>query len=147
MFCFCSMFDKEELQYIEVPKRKILLLGRSMTGKSTFAHNIFYNKKKQGIPRCTKGVHVTSLELTGERGNIRANIWDCAGNPKYVGLGSGYWDGATHAIIFGNKDNDYHKWYFNALPETVKKIVIFDYNQNCEDFVERKQWLYNKIID
>ena len=36
MFCFCSMFDKEELRYNEVPKRKILLLGSSMTGKSTF---------------------------------------------------------------------------------------------------------------
>lgn len=146
MFCFCLRCE-EELQPIEVPEKKILLLGRSMTGKSTFVHNIFYNKKKRGTPRCTLGVHVTSLDLTGEGGKIRANLWDCAGNPKYAGLGSGYWGGATHAIIFGNKDSDYHKRYFNALPETVKKSVILDYNQNCENFAERKQWLCDQIFD
>ena len=146
MFCFCSRCE-DDLRPMQVPERKTLLLGRSMSGKSTFVHNMFYNKKKRGNPRCTLGVDVTSIDLHGEGGKIRANIWDCAGNPKYAGLGSGYWAGATHAIIFGSNDNDYHKWYFNALPKTVKKSVILDYDQDCEDFKERKEWLYDQIFD
>ena len=136
MFCFCSRCE-DDLRPMQVPERKTLLLGRYMRCKSTFVHNMLYNKNKRGNPRCTLGVDVTSIDLYGEGGKIRANIWDCAGNPKYAGLGSGYWAGATHAIIFGSKDNDYHKWYFNALPKTVKKSVILDYDQDCEDFKEK----------
>ena len=147
MFCFCSRCDDDNLRPMQVPERKTLLLGRSMSGKSTFVHNMFYNKKKRGNPRCTLGVDVTSIDLTGEGGKIRANLWDCAGNSKYAGLGSGYWTGATHAIIFGTKDNDYHKWYFKALPKNVKKSVILDYDQDLEDFKERKEWLYDQIFD
>lgn len=140
MFGLCIGRDQTE-------ERKVLLVGASMSGKSTFAHNIFYDRKRRGRPRCTIGVDVMSVDLTGDGGKIRVNIWDCAGNPRYMGMGSEYWKGATHAIIFGTRDNADHKWLHKSLPNSVKRIEILDYDQDNEDFVERKEWLYNKIYD
>ena len=143
MFCLA----REQEHIMQTPEYKVILIGGSMTGKSTFAHNLFYNKERTGNPRATLGVDVVPIDLHGDEGKIRCNLWDCAGNAVFAGLGRDYWRGATHAIIFGTKNNDHHQWYYTSLPNNVKRISIMDYDQDLEDFQERKEWLYNYIIE
>lgn len=136
MWCFY----REEMQ--QVPEYKVIVIGESMTGKSTFVHNMFYNKKKQGDPRCTIGVDVCPVDLHGNNEKRRAIFWDCAGNPRYAGLGEDYWSGASHALIFARSCCDQYKYYLQRLPKAMYRKVIFDYDQDCEDFVERKAEIY-----
>lgn len=143
MFCF----TRDQEATMQTREFKVIIIGGSMTGKSTFVHNLFYNKERTGAPRATLGVDVVSIDLHGDEGKIRCNLWDCAGNAVFAGLGRDYWIGATHAIIFGTKDNDHHQWYHTSLPDNVKRISIMDYDQDLEDFQERKEWLYNYIIE
>jgi len=138
---FCCYRDIIELPQ-QLPRFKVLLIGTSMTGKSTFVHNMDYGKERKGAPRCTLGVDVRSITLDGEEGKLIADIWDCAGNPKFRGCGSDYWTGASHAIIFGTKNNQNHILYYRCLPKDVRKTQIKDYDQELEDFEERKEWLY-----
>ena len=143
MFCFA----REQEPIMQTPEYKVILIGGSMTGKSTFVHNLFYNKERNGAPRATLGVDVVTMDLNGNEGKIRCNLWDCAGNAVFAGLGRDYWRGATHAIIFGSRNNDHHRWYLTSLPDNVKRVAILDYDQELEDFQERKEWLYHFIID
>lgn len=143
MFCFA----RQQEPIMQTPEFKVIVIGGSMTGKSTFVYNLFYNKERLGIPRATLGVDVVPVDLHGDEGKIRCNLWDCAGNPAFSGLRQCYWKGATHAIIFGQKGNYHHKWYYDHLPKNVKKIEILDYDQELEDFQDRKDWLYQYIIN
>ena len=63
MFCFAR-----EQEPPCNPEYKVILIGGSMTGKSTFAHNLFYNKERTGNPRATLGVDVVSIDLHGDEG-------------------------------------------------------------------------------
>ena len=142
MFCLA----REQPVPMQTPEFKVILIGGSMTGKSTFLHNMFYNKERTGAPKVTLGVDVAPVDLHGDDGKIRAVLWDCAGNPVFAGLGPGYWIGATHAIIFGTRNNRNHRWYYDVLPSSVKRIELLDYDQEVEEFQERKDWLYNYIL-
>ena len=52
------------------------------------------------------GVEVTPLDLHGNNGRIRLNIWDCGGDFK--GLGEKYYIDAYGAIIFKKSTNNNH---------------------------------------
>ena len=58
MFCF---FIENQEEIMQTPEYKVIVVGESMTGKSTFVHNMFYNKKRRGNPRCTLGVDVVEI--------------------------------------------------------------------------------------
>ena len=141
-FIMWCLYREEINQDMQVPEYKVILVGESMTGKSTFVHNMFYNRIRHGDPRCTIGVDVCSVDLNGENEKKRAVFWDCAGNPIFAGLGEDYWKGASHAIIFARRGSTQYRYYLDRLPRTVSRKVIFDYDQDFEDFAERKAEIY-----
>ena len=140
MFCF---YRENQQQIMQVPEYKVIVIGESMSGKSTFIHNMFYNKKRIGNPRCTIGVDVVPVDLHGQGNKKRANFWDCAGNPNFAGLGEDYWKGATHALIFGRKHRNQHEYYLSRLHENIRTKVILDYDQDDDNFDELKEELYH----
>lgn len=140
MFCF---YRENQEEIMQVPEYKVIVVGESMTGKSTFIHNMFYNRKRRGNPRCTIGVDVVAVDLHGPEEKKRANFWDCAGNPLFSGLGEDYWQGATHALIFGVSHRTQYHYYLNRLPETVRRKVILDYDQDNDNIEELKQEIYD----
>ena len=140
MFCF---YRENQEEIMQTPEYKVIVVGESMTGKSTFVHNMFYNKKRRGNPRCTLGVDVVAVDLHGDGPKKRANFWDCAGNPLFAGLGEGYWQGATHALIFGVSHRNQYQYYLNRLPTTVRRKVILDYDQDDDNIAELKEELYD----
>ena len=140
MFCF---YRENQQEIMQTPEYKVIVIGESMTGKSTFVHNIFYNRKRRGAPRSTIGVEVVPVDLHGEGPKKRANLWDCAGNPVFAGLGEDYWIGATHALIFGVSHRTQYQYYLNRLPENVRRKVILDYDQDYNNIQELKEEIYD----
>lgn len=83
-----------------IPTFKCVLIGNARAGKSAFlaAH------MGAAVPReysATLGVNVAPLVFSTPDGKqqIRFNVWDCAGDPKFEGLGKDYYVGADCAII------------------------------------------------
>lgn len=77
---------------------KILIVGDGGVGKTTYIKRFHEGKFEQKyVP--TMGVEVTPIPVRTNRGNRILNIWDCAGQEKFGGMGWGYYPGAHAAII------------------------------------------------
>ena len=74
---------------------KVLLIGEGGCGKTAFVHRALSNQfEKRYI--ATLGVEVDPIHVSP---SVVFNIWDCAGQEKFSGLGDGYYVGAQ-AVIF-----------------------------------------------
>jgi GTP-binding nuclear protein Ran len=82
-----------------LPKRKILLLGASKTGKTSL---VYKQKKSQQKVEMTMGVEVSPVKLN----NTVFNIWDCAGDARFQGLRDGYYAGTDGVIIVSDPTRD-----------------------------------------
>lgn len=77
---------------------KLVLVGDPGVGKTTFVkRHLTGDFEMRYIP--TLGVEVHPISFNTNYGNITFNVWDCAGQEKYTGLGSGYCLQAHAAII------------------------------------------------
>ena len=135
------------LEYnMQTPEYKIVVIGETDIGKSTFIKRLVYNLERLYTTEKTLGVDVMCLDLHGNNGRIRLNMWDCGG--KYRGLGEKYYIDAYGAIIFKNGSNNNHLAFEYGLPETSKKFYIDDFNMgNPEHTVaEYKNQLYKWIF-
>lgn len=77
---------------IPIGRRKIVLVGKEGSGKTTFVERIlkgYFNPKYDA----TLGVSINNLP------NTLKYIWDCAGQDKFSGLGEEYWKNADFFII------------------------------------------------
>lgn len=77
---------------------KLVLVGDGATGKTTFVkrHRTGEFEKKYVA---TLGVEVHPLDFYTNRGLIRFNVWDTAGQEKFGGLRDGYYIQGQCAII------------------------------------------------
>jgi len=130
---------------------KVSLIGPPNLGKTLFLKRLLNDTNnldyQEYIP--TLGSDVSSLDLNGSNGKIRLNIWDCAGDSRYRGLGEKYHLDTKAAIIFRKSNDDSYIEFQNELPEGPICEFIEDYNlTNPEKSVsEYKQMLYNFIIN
>lgn len=83
---------------------KCILVGDATVGKSTFVKKNLTGGF-ESVYNPTLGVEVHPLVFDTTMGPIRFNIWDCAGNPNYGGLRSGYYIQAQCAIIMFDLTN------------------------------------------
>lgn len=74
---------------------KILFLGDGGVGKTTFVKRLCENKFEQRYI-ATLGVDVRPMR----KEDAIFNIWDCAGQEKFGGLGDGYYIQSQGAIFF-----------------------------------------------
>ena len=135
------------LEYnMQTPEYKIVVIGETDIGKSTFIKRLVYDLEKLYTTEKTLGVDVMCLDLYGNNGKIRLNIWDCGG--KYTGLGEKYYIDAYGAIIFKNGTNNNHLRFEYGVPETSKKFYMDSFNmENPEHTVtEYKNQLYEWIF-
>tara|TARA_Y100000591_G_C21793361_1_gene677878 strand:- start:975 stop:1394 length:420 start_codon:yes stop_codon:yes gene_type:complete len=89
---------------MQVPEYKTLFIGPSGIGKTSFLLKLHHNRNDINILDIpsTIGVDVKPVTLHTNNRDIRLNVWDCAGNKKYKGLGKEYYINANFAIIFKN---------------------------------------------
>lgn len=75
---------------------KIVLIGPGGVGKSAFVERL-KNNSFSGCYVATLGVEVNSIQIPDM--HFTCNIWDCAGDPNFAGLGDGYYVNADAAIV------------------------------------------------
>ncbi len=89
---------------------KVALIGPSKTGKSTFVQDVTH--LPQSFP--TLGVNVIPHQI---HSMCRVNLWDCAGDPRYIGLGSKYLTDSDLVLVF--EDKTYVEWVPSHVPYRV----------------------------
>lgn len=82
----------------EIPTFKCVLVGDGGTGKTTFVKRHMTGEFEKKYV-ATLGVEVHPLVFHTNRGPIRFNVWDTAGQEKFGGLRDGYYIQGQCAII------------------------------------------------
>lgn len=85
-------------QEAEIPTFKCVLVGDGGTGKTTFVKRHMTGEFEKKYV-ATLGVEVHPLIFHTNRGPIRFNVWDTAGQEKFGGLRDGYYIQGQCAII------------------------------------------------
>lgn len=83
---------------LEMPTFKCVLVGDGGTGKTTFVKRHLTGEFEKKYV-ATLGVEVHPLVFHTNRGAIRFNVWDTAGQEKFGGLRDGYYIQGQCAII------------------------------------------------
>ena len=104
---------------------KVSLIGETGSGKTAFIEKLKYGSPimHHGGRKYTLGVDVTPYSYRYGNNSIRLQLWDCAGDERYRGLGKDYLIDSDLVMIFGNNTSEFENW----VPENTLKIYI---NQN-----------------
>jgi len=93
-----QQMPQQPQQQVDMPSFKLILVGDGGTGKTTFVmRHLTGEFEKKYLP--TLGVEVHPLVFHTNRGPIRFNVWDTAGQEKFGGLRDGYYIQGQAAII------------------------------------------------
>ena len=83
---------------------KISLIGDSKVGKTSFVNKLRTGEFEK-TTYCTMGLEVRPLYIKVFKSDevqpifVQLNIWDCAGDEKYRGMGDAYWIKSDAAIV------------------------------------------------
>lgn len=113
-----------------VPTYKVCLLGNGETGKTTYIKRHLTGEFTTKY-NPTLGVEVNPLAFYTNKGPIRFNIWDCAGQEQYGGLRDGYYLKADAALIFCEKRNisSVDKWIVDFKRVNPNSTIIICLNK------------------
>jgi small GTP-binding protein len=123
---------------------KLIIVGDSNTGKSTFINQIINNKYKN-IYEPTIGVDFYITKKFINNNKIILNIWDMSGNKQFNNYTETYIRNSTFALIFFdiNNENSFYnikKWYnrIKTLCPNILNIALIgskiDIYKNKIDF-------------
>ena len=134
---------------MQVPEYKTLFIGPSGIGKTSFLLKLHHRRNDINILDIpsTMGVDVKPVTLDQEHRKIRLNVWDCAGNKKYKGLGKEYYTNANFAIIFKNNNINITDTSRDILEMCGDiPVLIFDNFNKYSDSREYSERLSNFIF-
>ncbi len=116
-----------------INRYKVLLVGDSKVGKSTYVNYLLTNNIKENYEP-TLGVDVHPFVFNTNYGPIIFDIWDCAGDYKYRGIGSGYYICAHGAIVMYNDENNYNNEWEVKIKEVCNNIPIVLYESKLINY-------------
>ena len=96
----------------EMPTFKLVLVGDGGVGKTTFVKRHLTGEFEKKYV-ATLGVEVHPLVFHTNRGALRFNVWDTAGQEKFGGLRDGYYIQGSHSIL--RKTSVNYSFQVNAL--------------------------------
>ena len=110
---------------------KIALVGDEGVGKTSWVNYLITRRFEDGYSP-TLGVDVHPLHYTCNDGtHIKFNIWDCAGDDRYLGLGDGYYLGSNGAIVMSDLTRSITcrnttRWYrdVHRLRENIPFVIV-----------------------
>ncbi len=84
---------------METTTYKVVCVGEDGVGKTAFLKR---HSTGEFDPKyvATMGVEIVPLTFYTNKGPVCFNVWDCAGQEKFKGLGDGYWVGADAVVVF-----------------------------------------------
>ena len=97
---------------------KLILVGDGGVGKSTWTKRHLTGEFEKKYV-ATLGVEVHPLIFNTNYGPIRFNVWDTAGDPKFTGLGDGYYIQADAAVAMFDLTSPIT---FNHLPGWIDRV-------------------------
>ena len=114
---------------------KIILVGDANVGKTTWVTKLRTNQFITDH-HSTMGAELHQVK----KNNIIYNLWDCAGNPKFRGLGDGYYIQSKGVLVFCDVTNihsvyNISKWVLmvRKLLENIPIVIVatrFDHSDN-----------------
>merc|ERR1712227_1105810 len=96
--CLTERKKNGKMAQEEMPTFKLVLVGDGGVGKTTFVKRHLTGEFEKKYV-ATLGVEVHPLVFYTNRGQIRFNVWDTAGQEKFGGLRDGYYIQGQCAII------------------------------------------------
>lgn len=124
-------------------RQKVVIVGDARVGKSALLKRMLGQGFKENyIP--TLGCD--TLQLT-KRG-VNYDVWDTAGDPRFQGLGSSYWNGANIGIVVIDHRTPLRRInpYIRGLQRACGNIRIFLVVNKCDigGNEERDEYLKQK---
>ena len=111
---------------MQTNKIKVVLVGDTGVGKTTYVKRMKTGEfERKHTP--TMGVEVTPLTFHTNKGVTFVNVWDCAGDEKFRGLGSGYYIGAQVGIVLFDLTRQ-GTWC--NVPQHIQKLRMVDPSMN-----------------
>lgn len=102
----------------EAKRYKVILVGDSNVGKSTYVNYLLTNKFTEEYSQ-TFGADVYPYVFNSNYGPIIFEFWDCAGKYENRGIDSGYYISANGAIIMYNDES---APYCSEFEEKVRSV-------------------------
>jgi len=98
---------------------KVSLIGETGSGKTAFIEKLKYGQPimHYGGRKYTLGVDVSPYDYTYENNKFRLNLWDCAGDNRYLGLAKNYISNSDLVMIFGNNKAEFENWITDNTPK------------------------------
>jgi len=129
---------------------KIILVGDGATGKTTFVRRHLTGEfERKYVP--TLGVNVHPLTFNTNRGVIRFNVWDTAGQEKFGGLRDGYYIQGSGAILFfdltsKNTYKNVPNWYRDLMRvcDNIPVVLVGNKADVKERAVKPKQIIFHR---
>lgn len=121
---------------------KTVIIGDSGVGKSNLLSK-FLNNSFSSDQKTTVGVEFGAKKLIIDGKNIKAQIWDTAGQEKYRSITNAYYKGAKGALLvfdLTNKDSfdSVDKWLNELKSEGDINIYIIMIGNKCDLTDERQ---------
>jgi len=136
---------------------KIILLGRSFSGKSSilqslicYKNNTFEKYNKRYIS--TIGIDYGTYYYSKNNNKIKLSIWDTAGQDRFFSIVKSYYNSITAAIlVYDITDRksfyDIKKWYDSVISYSSNNEVIFMLIGNKKDLEHKRVVTYNEGLD
>ena len=101
---------------------KVTLIGNTNTGKTAFLEKLLYGEERRLGTNMTNtlGVDVTPFDYRIGEERFRINFWDCGGDERFSGLGSGYITGSDLILLFESNNVEEDNKYLSYIPEHME---------------------------
>ncbi|CAL7941605.1 unnamed protein product [Xylocopa violacea] len=131
-------------QEADIPTFKCVLVGDGGTGKTTFVKRHLTGEFEKKYV-ATLGVEVHPLIFHTNRGPIRFNVWDTAGQEKFGGLRDGYYIQGQCAVIMFDVTS---RVTYKNVPNWHRDLVrYYDISAKSNyNFEKPFLWLARKLI-
>ena len=114
---------------------KIALIGDKQTGKTRFTRLV--NNIERTDYKPTMGVDVEIKDIIHNGNKYVLNLWDCAGDERYMGLGKDYLINSHYVLLFTNQDVNKTELFKQWIPENTNYHTVQSTDLNAESHINR----------
>mgnify|MGYP001182990459 CR=1 FL=1 len=136
-----------ETNTMQAKEFKVGLIGPSKSRKTAFVNALLFGTNINTNYPPTLGVEVYNFDFKYNNNKYRLNLWDCAGNENYQGLGKDYLKDSDLIVIFKHLSIP-HNTYYDWIPKNTSHLCVdmWDDNVVSTTLNQIREILMNKNI-